>query len=345
MGITGSNMAYEWYPEFVEWWKQNVKTAEDARYGQAYYQQLIQRDQQREVEDKAKSERNRSNLALVAGTVAAPVAYMAGTKLGGLLGLGKAAATEAAISAVPTASSAGAAPLIIPTPLGAEAASWGGGFGVGGGGGGGAASAAPSFGTVAGPLAAYATAPLWAPKLAEAGSKLTSWATGRTEPTRGQTSTTEDLIKRQREDPSTSRFLDAQLPGYVAMDDGERSKILEAAKLAKVLGVPGEIGGNDPDYIIDPVRRSETRSKISRGIDPNEGSAFRWGSLQSNKADPLFTREAVENSRTLSDKYKQGLFAFLDLVNGVPGVPGAPTGTTPIFANDLVLRLPPGGGY
>ncbi len=81
-------MSPEQYQKFIQWWQQNVKTAADAKYGNAYFQQLLQKEEQDKLNSEAESAQNTAALTSIGGAIAAPVLYGAGTKAAGLLNLG-----------------------------------------------------------------------------------------------------------------------------------------------------------------------------------------------------------------------------------------------------------------
>lgn len=107
----------------------------------------------------------------------------------------------------------------------------------------------------AGPAAFMATAPIWAPKLAQVGEKA---GTGFMKAT--------GLKKKRFERPysaeaaATSMLINKQLPGLSAMKGGEKSKILDALQGAKALIVPA---ASSPDF---SKAESNTRDASRIGI-------------------------------------------------------------------------------
>lgn len=154
-----------------------------------------------------------------AGTLAGAIATK---KILGAFGAGNGIADSAAANTAWNAAATNAGGLTAATPT-ATAASQ--------------AVPGASFGSVAGPLAFVATAPIWAPKVAKIGGKFFEGVFG------GDANRKYDskqILDLQKNDPRRQKVWEGQVPGWSGMDDKTKTALLDKTHDLGILNLAGK---------------------------------------------------------------------------------------------------------
>lgn len=366
----------EWYPAYVDWYNKYIRGRGEAaeKYGQQIYFQMIEEDKQsakdREQKKAQESAENKKLIAGVGGLVAAPVLMAAGSKLADWAGLG--AAETAKTAGTQATSGIG----------GGLSGAYGGGFGVGGGGAGGeiaGAAAAGQLGSQAGSslaapqiISASRIAPTAAQPAAGMGAGLglglvaavptvigpgmakgLQMAFGRDKPSRAETTTTEQLLEGYKSDPSLMKNLEAQIPGFASFGDETKKALLNAAREAGALNIPGAQGEVLADSLRNPIASTKARIAWSRGKDSSSTGARYTRPDKPFLSREEFAREVWEGGQNLGgEKTRENLIKKMDpfftlleqaKISGVPAFDPAavPAAATPASASFPISGLTP----
>ena len=351
----------EWYPAFVQWWQQNVKTEADARAGNAYFQQLLQRDEQRiaeaKQEDKQEKAESRQDMTALAGLGAIAVMPalqegISGAEIGsgvkGLLGLGGA--------------STPATPSIVSASRVGDVAGLSGGGGIGGGGGGGAVASGGAAGApmTVGPMmgaAGLAATPLIAKHVVE---PMLQKAFGRDKP--GRVYDREAILEANLANPERMKQMENSIPGFSAASRETQGRILDFLNEKNLLNLIGnaeeELGENyenvswnrqqRPGWTLsrEELKKNQQRETEDRGYNSRMPDI---ASIQANKGMSKERKDKLIG--TINEL--QGLFAIGAPAPGAtppPPPPAAPAsefktleGNAGQMSSDAFAKLGSGG--